>query len=233
MLLTQTDHEKSCRIHYFSLNPADEKMLLSCNVATIIVSYARIQPPQTAVLEALPFRLGEVALPAESRLAFQRDGNTRWLMSLNESRLTCLYTSAANMTCSTTGFPYSCNASAEKPACEPYRHERYGGHFLGHYLSATAMIVEGVGDLTVAARARSIVSTLGKVQAAFANAGDPGLIFPFDSRAFQNLYDKAPEGPGGDGGGNCMPICVPFYVLHKESAPPLPEASRTLLCSFL
>lgn len=40
-------------------------------------------------------------------------------------------------------------------------------------------------------------------------------IFRYDITSFSNLYDKAPTTSGGDDGGNCQPVCVPFYVLHK------------------
>ena len=167
--------------------------------------------------KALPFELSQVTLTPGSRLASQMTANTNWLLSLNESRLTCLYTSAANLTCSSTGVPYKCVAGAEKPPCDPYPHAAFYGHFLGHYLSATALAYANSGNASIKTRADSIVTTLGKVQAAHTANGQHGLIFPFDARSFQNLYDKAdPLGrPGGDSGGNCEPVCVPFYVLHK------------------
>ena len=41
------------------------------------------------------------------------------------------HTSAANLTCSTTGQPYKCMVSAKQPACTPYAHYGFFGHFLG------------------------------------------------------------------------------------------------------
>lgn len=46
-------------------------------------------------------------------------------------RLLCLYTAAAN----TTG-------NVTDPTCKSYDHPMYYGHYLGHWLSATAMVVE-------------------------------------------------------------------------------------------
>ena len=57
-----------------------------------------------------------------------------------------------------------------------------------------------------------VLSTLGQVGQAFAAAGEPGLVYPYDITSFQKLFDEAPAGPGGDGGGNCKPVCVPFYA---------------------
>jgi hypothetical protein len=159
--------------------------------------------------KAVPFELSQVTLTPGSRLATQMDANTDWLLGLNESRLTCIYTSAANLTCSSTGVPYKCVAGSEKPLCEPYAHPQYYGHFLGHYLSATALTFANSGNGSIKARADSIVSTLAKAQAAHTANGQKGFLFPYDVRSFQNLYDK------GSPGGNCEPVCVPFYVLHK------------------
>jgi DUF1680 family protein len=89
------------------------------------------------------------------------------------------------------------------------------GHFLGHYLSATAMAYQSTGNSSIKTRADSIINTLSKVQAAFGanqhgmNGNQTGLIYPFDVRSFSNLY-------AGDSG--CAPVCVPFYVLHKVFA---------------
>ena len=80
-----------------------------------------------AVFKASPFPLSAVTLPSTSRLAVQRDANTNWLLGLDVDRLTCLYTAAANLTCSTSGWPYKCIPSAERPACDPYPHEAYFG----------------------------------------------------------------------------------------------------------
>jgi hypothetical protein len=168
-------------------------------------------------LAAVPFALSQVELTPGSRLRSQMDANTNWLLGLNESRLACLYTSAANLTCSSSGVPYRCVAGAQKPACDPYPHVAYYGHFLGHYLSATALAFANTGNASIKARADSVVNTLAKVQTAHTANGEPGLIFPFDVRSFQNLYDKAdPSGrPGDNSAGNCEPVCVPWYVVHK------------------
>lgn len=137
------------------------------------------------------------------------------------------YTSAANLTCSTTGLPYKCVPRPQQPACSPYGHPRYWGHYLGHYLSATAMAYENAGrNETIRQRGAGIVAALARVETANARMGEPGFVYPYDMRSFQNLFDKAPDTPGGDGGGNCQPVCVPFYVMHKVLAGLLDQHQR-------
>ena len=186
-----------------------------------------IEPGRRRVeLKAVPFPLSAVRLTSGSRLHTQFEANTDWLMNLDVASLACLYTSAANLTCSTQNWPYKCIAGPKQPACTPYHHQAYFGHYLGHYLSATAMAFEGSGNISIQARGAEIVSILGKVQEAFDRSGEPGLVFPYDVRSFQNLYAKAQTRPGGDGGGNCQPVCVPFYVLHKVLAGMLDQHTR-------
>ena len=162
---------------------------------------AAASPPE---LKAVPFPLSRVALMPGSRLHSQSAANTEWLMNLEVSSLACLYTSAANITCSTQNWPYKCTPTAAQPACTPYHHQAYFGHYLGHYLSATAMVFEASGNTSVKARGDDLVTLMARVQQAFARAGQQGLLYPYDVRSFQNLYDKAQTTPGGDGGGNCQ-----------------------------
>eukprot|EP01047_Picozoa_sp_COSAG01_P020315 COSAG01_NODE_1153_length_11487_cov_98.298736_7_plen_374_part_00 len=184
-------------------------------------------PGRRVSLEAEPFPLSAVTLAPGSRLARQRDANTDWLMHLEPDSLTCLYTAAANLTCSTTGIPYKCIAGDAKPKCTPYGHPRYYGHYLGHYLSATAMAFENTQNSSIKARGDQIVKTLAQCQAAHSKNGEDGLLYPYDVGSFHRLYDKAQIVPGGDGGGNCEPICVPFYVMHKVLAGMIDQHTRT------
>ena len=122
----------------------------------------------TAVkLQAIPFALSSVRLQPGSRLHSQLSANTDWLMNLDVASLACLYTSAANLTCSTQQWPYKCIAGPQQPACTPYHHQAYFGHYLGHYLSATAMAFEATGNPAVKSRGDEVVALLSKVQHAF------------------------------------------------------------------
>lgn len=169
---------------------------------------------------AQPFPLDAVQLAPGSRLEIQRSRNIDFLMALEPTRLTCLYTAAANLTCSTTGVPWKCPQDSHLPPCEPYGHPRYWGHYLGHYLSALAMGFQSTGNQTLRERGVVIVNTLAKAQAAQGANGNPGFLFPYSIASFDRLYSLAPDGTPGlsSGGGNCAPVCVPFYVMHKVFA---------------
>jgi DUF1680 family protein len=198
-------------------------MLLAAEAAAGAPSEAA---PGRLLLEAVPFPLAAVRLAPGSRLRTQADANTDWLMNLDVASLACLYTSAANLTCSTQGWPFKCIVGPQQPACTPYHHQAYFGHYLGHYLSATAMAFEASGNTSVKERGAEVVTLMGKVQQAFGKSGERGLVYPYNVRSFQSLYDKAQTHPGGDGGGNCQPVCVPFYVLHKMLAGMLDQYTR-------
>eukprot|EP01050_Picozoa_sp_SAG11_P032422 SAG11_NODE_10542_length_823_cov_1.277624_1_plen_213_part_10 len=64
---------------------------------------------------AVPFKLGQVALAEGSLFERKQAANSQWLLALSPSNLTCLYTSAVKLTCSTTGVPYECQPTAAMP----------------------------------------------------------------------------------------------------------------------
>ena len=132
-------------------------------------------------------------------MAEQQARNSRYLTALDSTRLACLYTSAANLT-----------GTWSKPMCEPYDHPQYWGHYLGHWLSASALSVQsGSGGPALAAKANAMVETMARAQAAWGAAGEPGFLFPYaDASPFAALAQ----------GRNCAPVCVPFYVMHKMLA---------------
>ncbi len=159
-------------------------------------------------LSALPFNLSEVHLAKGSLFAKMQERNVEFLLSLDNSRLMCLYTSAANLT-----------GTIDKPSCSPYDHPQYWGHYLGHYLSATAMVYEATGDERVKAKADAIISELGKVQSTWSALGSryTGFLYPYDRVSFDSLFDEFR---------NCAPVCVPFYVMHKMMAGMLDQHLR-------
>ena len=112
--------------------------LLAVLLAAPFHAAAVQQLVQPTPFQAEPFPLSAVTLLPGSRLAAQRDANTAWLLQLDPTRLSCLYTSAANLTCSTTGMPYKCNPSATQPACTPYKGPTYYG---AHPCTATLYTV--------------------------------------------------------------------------------------------
>ena len=162
-------------------------------------SGGRSAPPVQA---AVPFNLSQVSLTPGSRFAAQAARNRAYLFGLDSTRLACIFTSSANLT-----------GTWEHPTCNPYGHPQYWGHYLGHWLSATAMtIASDPSDAALAAKASAMVSTLANVQATW-TASNPasysGYLFPYARTTWDNLLGF--NGPSR----NCDPVCVPFYTLHK------------------
>ena len=88
------------------------------------------------------FPLSAVALDANSPLALSQARNARYMLSLNSSRLACLFTASANLT-----------GTWESPTCVPYAHPGYFGHYFGHYLNALAIYLENAGTSSPMVRA--------------------------------------------------------------------------------
>ena len=171
---------------------------------SVLPDLAAAAPP-TRVTQLFP--LSAVAPAPSSRMALQQARNTQYLISLDSSRLACLYTSAANLT-----------GTMEKPTCEPYDHPAYLGHYLGHWLSAVALSIEsGSGGASLAAKADAMVGTMAAAQAAWTAVGEPGFLFPYNTSSFVELAK----------GRNCVPVCVPFYIFHKMLAGLLDMHVRT------
>jgi hypothetical protein len=118
--LSSTRGSRFSRKH--ARSPAHTATMMHVICALLIASSSALPKPE---LKVEPFSLGAVSLTPGSRLHDQAQANSDWLLHLEPARLTCLYTSAANLTCSTTGTPYPCNASESQPACTPYGHPRY------------------------------------------------------------------------------------------------------------
>jgi DUF1680 family protein len=95
----------------------------------------------------------------------------------------------------------------------------YYGHYLGHWLSATAMLTANTGDDKIKQKSAAVVKTLGDCQNAWAKRYPPGgaldgegYIFPYDPIVFRKLEDLTLHGHGSN------LYSVPFYTLHKIMA---------------
>ena len=75
------------------------------------------------------------------------------------------------------------------------------GHFMGHYLSACALLGGGSGDAELAARGEALVLALAKCQQARGN----GYLSAFP----EEFFDRLREG---------RRVWAPFYTLHKVMA---------------
>jgi DUF1680 family protein len=103
---------------------------------------------------------------------------------------------------------------AERPSCEPLPGEMglggYFGHYQGHWLSATAFLINSTGNSTVRSVANSAVVVLADVMAAWKSKyGYDGYLFPYDPLVFDKLLSGHGAGPY---------YSVPFYTLHKLMA---------------
>ena len=83
----------------------------------------------------------------------------------------------------------------------------FGDFLQGHWLSATAMVVEGTGSAAAKTKNAEIVTALAGAQAAWTGIGQAGYLFPYSLVAWDNLFADPPR--------NCDPVCVPWYVYHK------------------
>jgi hypothetical protein len=137
-----------------------------------------------------PFALNEVTLEA-GPLKDARDWNRSYIMRLPNDRL--LHNFRVN-----AGLPSSANPFGgwEDPKCE------LRGHFVGHYLSACALLYAATGDAAVKAKADEIVSGLAECQA---KLNQNGYLSAFPSEFFDRL-DRREN------------VWAPFYTLHKIMA---------------
>lgn len=147
-------------------------------------------PPAVPVkipLQAQPFALCDVRLLDGPFLAaMQRDA--KYLLDLEPDRL--LHTFRLN-----AGLPSSAEPLGgwEEPKCE------LRGHFLGHYLSACALMYASTGDPRLKDRADAIVAELAKCQQTL---GTSGYLSAFPE-SFLDRVEKL------------QPVWAPWYTLHK------------------
>ncbi len=137
-----------------------------------------------------PFPLGDVTLEA-GPLQQARDWNRGYMMRLPNDRL--LHNFRLN-----AGLPSNAKPLGgwEAPTCE------VRGHFVGHYLSASALLYAATKDNAVKAKADELVAGLAACQSALNQNGDLSA-FPVE---FFNRLDRHEN------------VWAPFYTLHKIMA---------------
>jgi uncharacterized protein len=137
-----------------------------------------------------PFSLGDVTLDS-GPLQQARDWNRSYIMRLPNDRL--LHNFRVN-----AGLPSSAKPLGgwEAPACE------VRGHFVGHYLSACALLYAATGDKAIKSKADELVAVLAACQAAL-NLN--GYLSAFPSEFFDRL-DRREN------------VWAPFYTMHKIMA---------------
>jgi uncharacterized protein len=150
------------------------------------IEFAR-NPMQPKVRE---FPLGDVNLEA-GPLQQAREWNRGYLMRLPNDRL--LHNFRVN-----AGLPSNATPLGgwEAPTCE------VRGHFVGHYLSACALLYAATGDKAVKSKADELVADLAECQAKLkAN----GYLSAFPTEYFDRLDQR-------------KNVWAPFYTMHKIMA---------------
>ena len=140
-------------------------------------------------LKAVPFARADVHLLPGPFLAAEQ-ANAEWLHSLPADRLLRNFRVNA-------GLPSSAEALGgwEKPDCE------LRGHFVGHYLSACALMSASAGDAELLARGNEIVAELAVCQGRLSG----GYLSAFPIEFFDRLQAR-------------KPVWAPFYTIHKIMA---------------
>jgi DUF1680 family protein len=141
---------------------------------------------EAAPIQARPFPLNGVRLLSGSCYTLQ-DRNRSYLHTLDPDRL--LHTFRL-----TAGLPSNARQLGgwERPDIE------LRGHFMGHYLSACALMYGSTGDALLKGKASAVVAELGKCQKANAD----GWLSAFPRDFMQRLVER-------------LPVWAPFYTLHK------------------
>jgi DUF1680 family protein len=135
------------------------------------------------------FQLTEVRL-APSIFEKVQEANRGYLHRLNSDRL--LHNFRVNAGLSSSAQPLG---GWEKPDCE------LRGHFVGHYLSACALMYSSTGDQELKAKGDSIVAELAKCQTKLSG----GYLSAFPIEFFDRLNAR-------------KKVWAPFYTIHKIMA---------------
>ncbi len=155
---------------------------------TFVPNAARAESKVTPELQA--FDLGWVRL-MDGPCKTAQEANRRYLHSLDVDRL--LYNFRVTAGLDAPGKPYG---GWEKPGCE------VRGHFVGHYLSACALMYKSAGDEELKARADKIVAEWAKCQAALGE----GYLSAYP-KSFWDRLEKMKKPPW-----------APYYTIHKLMA---------------
>jgi uncharacterized protein len=139
---------------------------------------------------ARPFALRDVTLDA-GPLKDAREWNRGFMMRLPNDRL--LRNFRVNAGLPTDAEPLG---GWEAPNCE------LRGHFIGHYMSASALLIAATGDGAVKTKAEELVTGIAECQE---KLDDNGYVSAFPTEFFDRLDKREP-------------VWAPFYTLHKIMA---------------
>lgn len=153
---------------------------------------AKVKAAPSAALPAAlqPFALSQVRL-LPGQMETRREANRKYLLSLSTDTL--LWTFRKNAGLPTPGAPLG---GWENPGAG------WRGFFVGHYLSACALMYAGGNDPVMKARGDYLVAELAKCQTAL---NQDGYLSAFPTSEFDDLE-----------AGKAVP--VPYYTIHKIMA---------------
>ena len=207
--------------------------MLAMLVMVIGVAAAAAAAPSllAAKMAVEPFTLSDVAIAGGNSNPFgiAQERNRQFVLGLNSSQLACQYTSAANLTKCEGGRSCPSSGGDGAPVCNPLSGEMglggYYGHYLGHWLSATAFLINGTGDSQVRQKAEAMIMALNATMAAWAGKYGPthdGYLFPYDPIVYHYLHTES----AGCSRHLCGIYSVPYYTLHKVMAGLLDHATQ-------
>lgn len=145
-----------------------------------------IETRDKITLQAQPFPLSEVRL-LDGPFKHAQDLDEQYLLSLDVDRL--LHTFRVNAGLPSTARPYG---GWEEPKSE------VRGHFVGHYLSACALMYASTGDERLKQKGEALVAGLAACQAKFPT----GYLSAFPEEFFDRVEKQ-------------QPVWAPYYTLHK------------------
>jgi hypothetical protein len=145
-----------------------------------------IETRDTIALQAQPFPLTEVRL-LDGPFKHAQDLDAQYLLSLDVDRL--LYSFRVNAGLPSTAKPYG---GWEEPKSE------VRGHFVGHYLSACALMYASTGDEQLKQKGEAVVAGLAACQAKFPS----GYLSAFPEEFIDRVEKQ-------------QPVWAPYYTLHK------------------
>ena len=157
--------------------------------ASAAVPALRAQPQHPAALKVQPFALQHVRL-LDGPFRTCQQANLQFLHDLESDRLLHTFRLTAGLL--TNAEPLG---GWERPDVE------LRGHFLGHYLSACALMTAATGDDALRSKANAIVGELAKCQRAM----HTGYLSAFPVE----FFDRLKEG---------RKVWAPWYTLHKIMA---------------
>jgi DUF1680 family protein len=145
-----------------------------------------IESRDKITLQAMPFALSEVRL-LDGPFKHAQDLDLQYLLSLDPDRL--LHSFRVNAGLPSTARPYG---GWEEPKGE------LRGHFVGHYLSACALMYASTGDERVKQKGAAVVAGLAACQAKFPS----GYLSAYPEEFFDRVEKQ-------------QQVWAPYYTLHK------------------